>query len=256
MTIDAKRGRFVWYDLMTTDEDAAIAFYGKVAGWGTQPFEGGEKPYTMFTVGDSPIGGVMTIDPEQMGDIPPHWMAHISTDDVDTAADRIRELGGQVYQVPTDIPEVGRFAIAADPQGASFGVFAGTAMPDDMRSPRHGDFSWHELQTTDYQAAFDFYADLFGWQKTSDFDMGDGWMYLMYGQNGKEYGGIYDKTEDMPGPPAWLYYIHVSDIDEAANTVKANGGRILNGPMEVPGGDRVAQCMDPQGAVFALHAKG
>jgi uncharacterized protein len=68
-------------------------------------------------------------------------------------------------------------------------------------------------------------------------------------------GGMFNKTAEMPGPPAWTHYVMVDSVDRAVDAVKARGGQVLVGPMEVPGGDWIAQCMDPQGAVFAVHAK-
>jgi predicted enzyme related to lactoylglutathione lyase len=84
-------------------------------------------------------------------------------------------------------------------------------------------------------------------------DMGGGMTYRTFGQGEKMYGGIYNKPLEMPAPPHWLYYINVDDIEAALDRVKEHGGQVLNGPMEVPGGSRIAQCLDPQGAAFALH---
>ena len=88
--------------------------------------------------------------------------------------------------------------------------------------------------------------------------MGDGFLYQMYGIGEKMLGGMYDKTEKQPGPPAWLYYTVVDDLDGAVKKTKKNGGTIVVEPMEVPGGSRVAVGIDPQGAAFGLHelAKG
>lgn len=246
----------MWYDLMTTDQQAAVSFYNHVIGWGTRRFGEDDPPYLMWTLGETPIGGVMEIDEASMGAMPPSWTAYVTVPDIDDAADRIQELGGKILSGPMEVPEVGRVAVASDPQGAAFAIFT----PDDYvpghdGTPKPGEFSWHELATTDPDAAFDFYADLFGWEKTSDFDMGDMGLYQMYGQEGREYGGMFEKPDDMPGPPFWLYYAHVSDLDAAVQAVTEHGGQVLNGPMEVPGGDRVATCADPQGAVFALHAR-
>ena len=156
---------------------------------------------------------------------------------------------------PTDIPGAGRFAVLADPQGAVFAVHASQEEgPSPAGPPRSGEFSWHELATTDHEGAYEFYADLFDWEKQEAMDMGGGWMYQIYGRAGAPLGGMFNKTAEMPGPPMWLYYIKVDSVDEAVERVKELGGQVLNGPMEVPGGDRIAQCMDPQGAVFALHS--
>ena len=254
---DAKMlGHFVWYELMTSDVEAAKAFYTELMGWGTTAMDMGDMSYTMWTKGEAPVGGVMVL-PEEAKDAgaPSNWMAYISTTDVDATASQAAELGGTVLKSPTDIPTVGRFSVIADPQGAVFAAYKGTSDPEPTDDPpAPGDFSWHELATTDYEGAFDFYQKLFGWERTDAMDMGEGRMYQMFGRGGPPLGGMFDKTPDMPGPPFWLFYTMVDDVDRKVERVKALGGQVLNGPMEVPGGDRVVQCMDPQGVAFALHS--
>lgn len=247
------RGRFVWYDLMTNDPKAAENFYTNVAGWGTQPWDG-PMPYTMWTANGAPLGGVLQLPPN--AEAPPHWLAYVSTPDIDATVSQATSLGAKLMMGPQDVPDVGRFAVLADPQGVAFAIYTPTR--DQFghdAAPRPGEFSWHELATTDSAAALDFYTTLFDWEKSSSFDMGGEWMYQMYGRSGIRLGGIFNKTPQMPGPPAWLHYIMVDDVDAAAERVKAAGGQVINGPMEVPGGDWIAQCVDPQGAMFAVLAK-
>lgn len=256
MSDTSPRGRFVWYDLMTTDPGGAADFYTKVAGWGTQPWEGASTPYTMWTTHDTPIGGVMKLPPEMAGAVPPHWIGYVAVPNVDESARQAAELGGKVLTAPMDIPEVGRFAVISDPQGAAIAIFTpkeGASRPD--APPNVGEFSWHELTTTDHRNAYAFYQKLFGWDKTGDFDMGEMGVYQTYGRGDQMLGGMWTKPADMPMPPNWLYYIRVPNVDQAAERVKELGGQVLNGPMDVPGGDRIAQCMDPQGAAFAVHSR-
>jgi hypothetical protein len=120
--------------------------------------------------------------------------------------------------------------------------------------PVPGGWSWHELATTDREGAFKFYSALFGWVKTGDMDMGEAGIYQMYGLGEIPMGGIYNKTHEMP-VSNWLPYAMVPNADDAAATAKKQGGTILVGPMEVPGGDRIAMMLDPQGAAFAVHSK-
>jgi predicted enzyme related to lactoylglutathione lyase len=245
------RGQFVWYDLRTTDDKSAQAFYTKVANWGTQPMEG-MPSYVMWTANGQPLGGVMKQEPGEPA--PPHWLGYIGVPDVDATVKQAQSLGGRTIVPGTDIPTVGRFAILADPQGAVFAVFSGTG-PSSDGEPAIGGFSWHELATTDYKKAFEFYSALFGWEKQAENDMGPIGVYFLFKGNGREMGGIYNITPDMKMPPNWMQYVRVDSADAAVERVKANGGTILNGPMEVPGGDRIAQCMDPQGAAFAVHSR-
>ena len=250
------RGRFLWYDLMTTDPKGAQAFYGKVAGWGLQPFPNPGMPYTMFTRGGVPIGGSMLLPDEavKMG-APSHWLAYVGTPDVDKTVAQALAMGAKTYVAPQDIPTVGRFAVLADPQGATIAFFAPSNEQPPASKPEIGDMSWHELVTTDTGAAFGFYNAMAGWEKTGEQDMGPMGIYLMFGRQGVTLGGIFKKPAEMPAPPHWLMYVRVPDINKGVEDVKANGGQVLHGPVEVPGGDWIVQCMDPQGAVFALHQR-
>jgi len=256
MSETSPRGRFVWYDLITTDPGSAADFYTKVAGWGTQTWPGsGPTPYTMWTTHDTPIGGVTELSPDMQG-MPPHWIGYVAVPNVDESAKQAESLGGRVITPPMDIPEVGRWAVISDPQGAAIAIFTpkdGAQQPEHV--PNVGEISWHELTTTDHVAAYEFYEKLFGWNKTGDHDMGEMGVYRTYGRGDLSLGGMFTKPADMPMPPNWLYYIRVPNVDEAAERVKALGGQVLNGPMDVPGGDRIAQCLDPQGAAFAVHAR-
>ncbi len=251
------QGQFVWYELMTPDPTAAKAFYTDVVGWGTRPFEGGPMPYTMWTNGETPVGGVMEVP--STDEVPPNWMAHVAVDDIDATAARAAELGAKILMGPESVPEVGRFVVFADPQGAVIAAYRpAMEMSEKSPEPGVGNVSWHELATTDHEAAFRFYSDLFGWEKSEAMDMGDAGVYQMYNLGDRMLGGMYDKAPGMPGPggsgpPAWLYYIRVADLDESVRKVADGGGSILVEPMEVPGGGRIAVAMDPQGAAFGLH---
>jgi predicted enzyme related to lactoylglutathione lyase len=249
-------GRFVWYELLTTDPKQAIAFYAEVVGWQTQPFGGGD--YTMWVGSQGPLGGV-TVLPDaakQMG-APPYWQANVEVANVDETVAKVKQLGGQVYVVE-DVPEVGRFAVIADPQGAVIAVFTPKGDMQSHDAAKSGEFSWHELYTTDHEAAFHFYHQIAGWERLGEFDMGAMGKYLLWGRGGKQLGGMMTKPKDMKTPdgrevpPSWLFYITMDDFDAAFERAKAKGARVLNGPMEVPGGQRIVQLQDPQGAAFAL----
>jgi uncharacterized protein len=250
------RGRFLWYDLMTTDPKGGQEFYGKVAGWGLQPFPDPTMPYTMFTRSGVPIGGCMQLPEEavKMG-APPHWIAYIGTPDVDKTVAQALSMGARTYVAPKDIPQVGRFAVLADPQGATIAFFSSSNEQPPDHAPELGDISWHELVADDAAAAAEFYGALAGWEKAGEHDMGPMGVYRMFGRQGHQLGGMFNKPADMPAPPHWLLYIRVADINKGVEDVKTNGGQVLHGPAEVPGGDWIAQCMDPQGAAFALHQR-
>lgn len=256
MSADRNQGRFVWYDLMTTDPDAAIGFYTSLVGWGTREWADGGMSYTMWANRDTPLGGVVPLPPEARANgARPHWLAYVAVADVDRTVERARKLGGEVIHRPTDIPSVGRYAVIKDPQGAAIAIYRSLTegAGGGPEQPAPGDFCWHELATTDHRAAYEFYAELFGWEKHEAMDMGEAGLYQIYGRSGQRLGGMFDQPCEMPGPPAWLSYITVPDVRTAAGRVAELGGSVVNGPMEVPGG-MIVQCIDPQGAMFALHS--
>jgi predicted enzyme related to lactoylglutathione lyase len=247
----APPGSFVWYELLTRDPAKAAEFYTHAIGWTTQPFG---ADYTMFQGSQGPLGGTMAL-PESAAKMgaPPHWISNVCVANVDASAAQAKSLGGQVFVEPNDIPKVGRFAVIADPQGASISLFAPEEAMTLHDTTKPGEIAWGELITTDHVSAFAFYSKLFGWTKSRDFDMGPMGNYLIYGLNGKDLGGMFTKSKDMPMPSAWLYYIQVDHLGAAIDRATSRGARLLNGPMEVPGGAHIAQLSDPQGAMFALH---
>jgi predicted enzyme related to lactoylglutathione lyase len=249
------RGKFVWHELLTTDLDAASSFYGRVVGWTTESSPHNES-YKLFVAG-KPMAGLMTLPDEAkaMG-APPCWMAYIGTPSVDATVREAVMLGGRVLVEGTDIPTIGRFAVLTDPQGAAFAIFTPIGEGGGSDHPGGlGDFSWHELITTDWQAGFAFYQRLFGWEKTEAMDMGPMGVYQMFGLGGRTMGGMFNKPAEMPAPPHWLPYALVKDARVAADLVRSAGGRVVNGPMEVPGGDWIVQFTDRQGVVFAVHSR-
>ena len=250
MATPALRGRFVWHELLTTDTAAGIRFYTKITSWKTEPYPG-MPGYTLLNGTRGPVGGVMGVpDPS----IPPNWLSYIGTADVDATANQATALGGKVITPPTTIP-VGRFAILQDPQGATFAIYTPNLLEEKDPKPQLGEFSWHELVTTDPVAAFSFYQQLFGWEKTRAMPMPEIGVYQIYGVPGLELGGIYKKPADYPAPPNWLPYILIADSKKAVTQTTQLGGKIMAGPMEVPGGDLIAMGMDPQGAAFAVHSR-
>ena len=213
-------------------------------------------PYTMFTRGEVPIGGSMQLPDEavKMG-APPHWIAYIGTPDVDKTVAQALAMGARTYVAPTDIPNDRPVRGARRCRRVRRSRSSRRRTSSRRAPPELGDISWHELAAADAAAAFDFYSALTGWEKTGEQDMGPMGVYRMFGRQGHPLGGMFEKPADMPAPPHWLLYVRVADINAAADAVTANGGQVLNGPMEVPGGDWIVQCLDPQGAVFALHQR-
>ena len=251
---DSVRGQILWYELLTTDMKAAEAFYSKVVGWTVVPFEGSPQAYDMFMrTAEAPAAGVMTI-PEGM-EFPPYWGMYVGVDKLEDAIAHIERLGGKALGPLIDIPTIGRMQTMMDPQSAAFAIYE-SATPQPAEAERQvGEASWHELMTTDAEAAMKFYTELFGWKPTETMDMGPMGKYHMFGRT-FPLGGMMNKPAELAQvPPNWGVYFRVAEINAAADRVKTNGGQVLNGPMEVPGGDHIVNCLDPQGAAFSLHAK-
>ena len=242
---------FFWYELMTSDVAGAKAFYGDVVGWDMQAFPG--MDYTVLAVGERGVAGMMELpaDYAEHGG-KPTWIGYIYAADVDAAVEQLKAPGGTVHRAPTAIPNVGRFASVADPQGAHFVLMT----PDGPDTPplaagTPGTVGWRELATNGAADAQAFYIGQFGWTENGTFDMGPMGVYRLFAVNGVETGGMMDAPPGM-GAPRWTYYFTVTDIDAALERVRSGGGQVINGPHEVPGGSRVATCIDPQGAMFAL----
>lgn len=255
-----KTKSFFWYELMTSDPKQAEAFYTRVVGWKAEPFKSHTNmpPYTVLHAGERGVGGIMAMPDEyRKGGGHPAWVGYIYTDDVDTQAEAISKVGGMIHREPSDIPDVGRFAVVADPQGAVFNLLHPNG-PDQPPVPAGtpGHVGWHELFTSDWREALDFYAGQFGWGKTREYDMGgEMGIYALFNMGGEEAGGMMNRPPQMPAS-AWQFYFNVEGIDAAAKRVTDGGGKVLMGPMEVPGGQWIVQCQDPQGAHFALVAPG
>jgi uncharacterized protein len=247
------QGRFVWYELITTEPEAAKSFYAGVVGWDTGEVSMPGTTYTLFSVGDVPVGGLMSLPKDAINSgVKPYWIGYVAVDDLDVANDRIRQLGGVVHVPGTNIPNVGRFSIVADSQMAPLALLE-RLQPGEERQVAPGKLgrvSWHELLAADWQKALAFYGELFGWQK-ADATVGSLGTYQQFSVGGETIGGMVTKPRRVP-VPFWLYYFNIGDIDAAAKRVKAGGGQILKEPVEVPDGSWIVHCTDPQGAMFAL----
>ena len=250
-----RHGTPIWYELMSRDPSVARAFYAAVVGWeidATVP-PGSTMDYRMISAGDGLVGGVFTLTDEMCRQgAAPCWMMYLGVDDVDASVAAITADGGSVQLPPFDIPNVGRLAMVADPQGAPFYVMRGasdedsTAYAPDLAG--HG--AWHELHATDGVRATAFYAARFGWRPTRGVDMGPMGLYQLIAIGERDLGGIL--TDTAFPRPAWLVYFRVDGIERAAGRIVEAGGRVVHGPMEVPGGGWIVNGLDPEGVMFAL----
>lgn len=241
---------FVWYELVTRDKAAAEAFYATVIGWTMVDSGMPGGSYTLARIGERPVAGLMGPVPGcDMGDRF-GWLGYVGVEDVAATIARIESLGGHLLFGPMEVPEVGPFAVVADPQGVAFGLFAPAMETAPIAPMSTGSFAWHELSAADAAGAFAFYAELFGWTRDRAFPMGAMGEYQLFATGAEPVGGM--MTNPGATKPGWLYYVGVDDIDAAVERLVAAGGRITHGPTEVPGGAFVVQATDPQGIAFAL----
>jgi hypothetical protein len=253
------KGKFVWYELMTSDKKAAEAFYGALMGWTTADSGQPNVDYSIISTGGSRIGGMMTLpeDARQAG-ARPGWLGYIGVQNADDCVKAAEAKGGRVCHAPQDIPGYGRFAVLADPQGAIFCIIAPSAeyagsSSDVYRRGVPGFGGWHELLTDNPNAAFDFYSGLFGWEKDQAFDMGDMGVYQLFSIDGVQTGGIMKRPAQLP-VSFWNYYFNVDSVGDAATRIAKGGGQIVMGPHQVPDGSWIVQGFDPQGAMLSLNS--
>lgn len=251
-------GTPIWYELLTADPDASKRFYDDVVGWTVEDRPSGEMDYRMIDTGNGLVGGVMRLTPEMTGGgARPTWLFYIGVDDVDATTEAIKAAGGSVTMGPWDLPGVGRMAMVADPHGVPFYVMRGSSDESSTAYDRTGmgKCNWNELTTTDQPAAQDFYATVFGWTYPDRMPMGALGDYVFVNVGDRTIGATMTQREGGP-PPSWTFYFRAPDIEAAADKVRAGGGAVHHGPIEVPGGDRIILASDPHGATFGVVGPG
>jgi predicted enzyme related to lactoylglutathione lyase/AcrR family transcriptional regulator len=248
-----KPAPFIWHDLMTTDVNAAETFYAAVVGWDINDGGMPDMNYRVLNAGKIGVGGIMGTVP---GGPPPMWTGYVYSADVDADAARAAKLGGTVCKTPEDIPGVGRFAVIADPGGAMINIFKPNSTESPTRVPRTtpGHVAWHDLRAGDLDSAWAFYKEMFGWTIDHDMNAGPMGTYRIFATGGEAVGGMMTKLAHVP-MAHWQLFFEIADgIEAGAARITANGGKIINGPMQVPGGEWIVEAADPQGATFGLGA--
>ena len=250
-------GRFGWVEYMADDVPGAAAFYRALLGFETKD-SGGGMDYHILHKADVGFGGMMKMpESAKAGGMTPCWLGYIMVDDIEASLDALKAAGGASYMPITDVPGMLKFTPVSDPHGAPFFLMQpmGSPPPDGMpKEGEEGTVGWRELMAGDLESDFAFYARLFGWTKTRDHDMGPMGPYRLFGVGGQaEVGGMMTKMAQTPRP-FWNHYFNVADLDAACARATAAGGAIINGPIEVPGGQWIGHGVDPQGALFCLLA--
>jgi uncharacterized protein len=244
------QGRFVWHELHTQDRAKAIKFYSQLLGWETKDVAMGPgEPYTLCLQGGKDFAGITkSMAP---ANVPPHWLPYIAVDDVDASAKKVTSLKGTLRGAPMDIPNVGRFAVVADPTGATFAIYKG-AKPygAEPERPPVSAFCWEECMTGDPEASANFYAALFGYTIESK-DMGPMGTYRILKQGDRMRAGIMKKPDMVP-VSSWLEYIHVKEVDSSTRNAKELGAQVIVQPTDIPQIGRFSVIGDPTGAAIAL----
>jgi predicted enzyme related to lactoylglutathione lyase len=251
---------FIWYELVTNDMDKAVAFYSKVVGWDIRDSGMPGMRYMLFGKDGKDVGGMMTWTGAGAPGMPPEWMGHIHTAKLDAELEAVTADGGMVVKPATDIPTVGRFAVVLDPQKVKYLLFepvAGQPVPARLGQNETGNVGWHELLTDDYATAWEYYSKHYGWEKDFAHDMGPMGVYQTFRTDKPMFDGGMMSIKGVQGmpegvPPHWNYYFVVDDVDAAVALINDAGGKVLMGPHDVPGGSRILQGIDDQGAGFAL----
>ena len=251
-----KHGDFIWYELMTADPGAAKAFYDPVAGWTIEAQASNPMDYRMIDTGDGMVGGTLTLTREMTEHgARPTWLGYIGVDDVDATVTAIEGKGGKSLMPAHDIPDVGRIAMVADPQGVPFYVMRGAVdqVSTSFAPDKPGHTAWNELQTSDLEAAKLFYTDAFGWTLGDVMPMGEMGDYQFIDHGGRMIGAM--MTAPAGARTGWGFAFFNRDVDAAVERIRELGGTVNQGPMEVPGDQRAVMATDPEGVPFMLVGK-
>jgi predicted enzyme related to lactoylglutathione lyase len=245
-----ERGRFVWHELHTGDRAKAMAFYSKLMPWETKevPMGPGE-PYGLCMMKGKDFAGITkSMAPPN---VPPHWLAYIAVEDVDASTAKAKELGAKVMMAPMDIPDVGRFAVLTDPQGAAFAVYKhGKPNEPEPARPPVGSFCWDELMTNDPEGAAKFYGALFGYSVEAK-DMGAMGTYRILKRGDRMAAGVMKLPPNVP-VPNWLTYLATEDVEASTRKAKELGAQVYMQPTDIPEVGRFSVIADPTGAAIGL----
>jgi predicted enzyme related to lactoylglutathione lyase len=233
-----------WADLTVPDVDAAKAFYAAVLGWSYQPTDPEFGGYAIGEVHGGAAGGIGPLPPGA----PVAWTMYFASDDADKTAAAVGEHGGTILMPPDDVGPLGRMFIAADPTGATFGVWEAGTHIGAAAVNQPGGLVWEDLRSPDPQAARAFYTAVFGHRTEPMAEAGPGYHTFTHPDEQAPLGGM----GPMTGPgeqPYWLVYFGVADTEAAVSAAEASGGTVVNPVFDTPFG-KMAGLKDPAGALF------
>jgi predicted enzyme related to lactoylglutathione lyase len=248
-------GKWVWFELSTSDVEKAGAFYSELLGWKVEVKDMAGTQYSAIVNGGQEIGLLQALPADaKKKKLSPAWLAYISVADVDAAVAAATEAGATVTVPAMDMPEVGRFAVMIDPWGAGFGVVKSKEgdKPDGM--PAAGDFIWIEHLSKDAKKTTEataFYTKVAGYEiKTMKVGKMD---YMIGNAAGMDRMG-FAKADKSAWAGKFVPYIVVADVDATVKVATKLKAKVLAKPMDIPDVGRISMLSDPQGAVFAVMA--
>lgn len=240
-----------WADVMVDDLGRAKDFYGALLGWTFEDLPAEAGGYVMARKDGRVVAGAMAKNPDDPGQVD-SWTVYLATDDVDDAAARARTAGGVFFLEPTDILQIGRIAVGADPAGAAYGLWQAKEHTGADLVDEPGALCWAESMSRDYEASKAFYSDVFGYRLQ---EIGEGGFHYSVAtlEDDKPIGGIGAIPAAAPAdvPSHWMVYFAVPDADAAAEQVTALGGSVMQPPFDTPYG-RMALVAGPQGETFSV----
>ncbi|MEV4556828.1 VOC family protein [Kitasatospora sp. NPDC049285] len=239
-----------WVDLMAKDQQAALDFYRDLFGWQGQPGPAEFGGYAVCELDGKAAAGIgPAMAPEGMPEPPTVWTTYLATTDAQATQDAIVGAGGTLLAPVMDVGALGRMLIAADPQGAVFGVWQPGEFFGAQVVNEAGAVTWNELHTTDVEAATAFYGEALGIEVVP---MEGAEKYWEMRVGGRAVAGAMTQDNDPPGtPPHWLTYFAVDDTDSMVDALVRSGGSVLAPPFDMMAG-RMTVVADPQGAPFAM----
>lgn len=250
-------GKFVWYELRSTDVEKSKAFYTELLGWTSEPQDMGGTKFELVRAGGKEVAIISAAQPKAKS----HWVPFVSVNDVDASVKTIEEQQGKVVTPATDIPNIGRFAMLTDPNGVEFAVFKSVKSDDPDGPPATGHFIWAEYLTKNkkqHQAALTFYPATLGYT-TSQMQMGEGKKKSTYdmlqsksaaGQDVPRAGVQAAKPSNLGGQ--WLPWVTVDDVDAVVANVKKLKGKVPVKAHDIPTVGRAAIVADSTGAAIGL----
>ena len=248
---EAEVGMPYWIDLLTSDPRKSAAFYSEVLGWEVSEVEG-SNGYRMARIQGLPIAGFIPQPADAA--LPDTWVTYFLSRDIASDLEKVERLGGRIL-APAQEVHLGLMALAVDAAGGMFGFIQPQGADQFIAGGEPGTPVWHELTATvNFQAAVDFYADLFDWEMHAMSSGDDGnFEYATAEAEGAPFAGLWNAEGTFPPqvPSFWQTYLGVRDMAAAEATVPTMGGEIIREPWDSPFG---LMCLvaDSTGATVTL----